>query len=195
MPAKKYIDDDDILKMLSADDEQAINALYSRHHKQIFNVINSIIHDTESSKDLVQDLFFAIWERRHTLQIKKPIVGYLCRSAVNRAINYKRDNKRHSMVHIELQHVLEKEAACGASENSIEINELRELIDSAILTMPSSSKVAFLLSREQHLTHQEIATELNITKKAVEKRISISIKHLQSVLHPYLKGLLMLLML
>lgn len=195
MPAKKYDNDDVLLNMLSSDDGQAINILYLKHHTRLFNVINNIIQDEESSKDLIQDLFCALWERRHTLQIKKPIIRYLIKSAVNRSYNFLRDSKRHTIVQIRNQDLFEKETVGKNPENPVEVRELKDLINSALLTMPSKSKVAFILSRKHSMTYNEIAAHLDISKKAVEKRMSKSIKHLQSSLGPYLKGLLMLIVL
>src|SRR5690606_12056428 len=125
MPANKNDNDDVILKMLAINNGQAINILYRRHHIQLFNIINNIVQDDEASKDLIQDLFTTLWERRHTLHIKKPIISYLAKSAVNRSYNFLRDSKPYARVQIDSPEIFEKIAIRKQSENTVELDELK----------------------------------------------------------------------
>ena len=187
MPAKIYNNDDLLLKMLAVNDPQAINVLYQNHHGHLFKIINRIVQDPEASKDIIQDLFFVLWERRHSLKITKPIKAYLIKSAINRALNFKRDSDRHKTIHLQGQETWEQLKISLPSNLPVDLEELKELVKLAILKLPPQSKVAFILSRKHSMSYQEIADHMEISMKAVEKHLSKALKHLRSALKPYLR--------
>lgn len=189
MPAKIIDNDDLLLKMLVTNDEQAINILYQQYHSHLLNIINGIIHDPERAKDIAQDLFVVLWERRHSLQITKPIKAYLIKAAIHRSLNFLRDNTRYQLFYE--QEKLDRLKSVHSSGASLELEELRKLIKSAILSLPPKGKTVFILSRKHNMTYEEIATHLDISKKAVEKHISKALKYLSKILKVYLKSLLL----
>lgn len=65
----KDADDDLLLKMLDS----------------LFHIVASLTHDTTVTRNILQDLFVNIWEKRRSLTIRKPIVNYLIKFPVEEA--------------------------------------------------------------------------------------------------------------
>lgn len=192
MAGKIYDSDDFILKMLASDDKQAINILYLKHHAHLFKITSGLTHDREAAKDILQDLFFTVWERRHQLKITKPIKAYLVKAAIHRSYNFIRDKSRHQTIPLQGHETWGQLKNGLPSSIPLELEELRNLIKSAIQGLPPKSKVAFILSRRHDMSYQEIAAHLEISKKTVEKHISKALKYLDKILKPYLKSILIL---
>lgn len=69
-------------------------------------------------------------------------------------------------------------------------NDIENIVNKALSTLPPKSKEVFLMSRSLNLTKEEIANTLGITKKGVEYHITKSLKCLRSALKDYLPSLL-----
>ena len=67
--------------------------------------------------------------------------------------------------------------------SQVEYNDLAERLGKIVDTFPEKRKNVFKLSREEHLSNQEIADKLKITKKTVENHISDSLKILREKLN------------
>ncbi|MDD4638355.1 MAG: sigma factor-like helix-turn-helix DNA-binding protein, partial [Bacteroidales bacterium] len=66
--------------------------------------------------------------------------------------------------------------------NNTEYNELAKQYSDALVSMPEKQRIAFLLSRNENLKYHEISQRLNISVKAVEKRVSGALEILRKKL-------------
>ena len=69
---------------------------------------------------------------------------------------------------------------------SIAYNELNELIEKEINSLPEKCKLVFTLSREENFSFKEIANELNISISTVEKHIVKALKILRTKLKDHI---------
>jgi RNA polymerase sigma-70 factor, ECF subfamily len=185
--------DDLILNLLEADDLRASSILYKCHYRAVYRYIKDFIHNDEDAKDLVQELFTAIWEKRHTLNLIKPLRSYLFSAAHNKAINHLRDQARKKRMLGEIVNRSGSGKIAPSADGEIEADELARIIKEAIALLPPKTRATFLMSRKQNMTYQEIARHLNVTDKAVEKNMSKALALLRKYLGSYLKVLVILL--
>lgn len=75
-------------------------------------------------------------------------------------------------------------------EDQIETDDLEKYIDQLIPLLPTRQREVFILSRKQQLKNKEIASQLNITEKAVERNITFAVKFLKKHLKLYVLFLL-----
>lgn len=139
----------------------------------------------EDSKEVVQEVFLKVWEKRNELPLDDELKSYLFRAVKNACIN----RLQHQMVADRYQAVLyflhsQEPGTDGYTE--IELGELQGHIDTAIAALPESCRNIFLLSRNQGLKYREIAEQLNISVKTVETQMSRALLKLKSQLHEYL---------
>ena len=180
---KKY-SDENIIDLLKNNKVQVINILYDLHYHTMVRIAFRVINDNEAAKDVVQELFLNVWVKRHQLSIKKPIASYLARSVINRCLNYLRDSpSTHSILSVQI-----KETDKNKGEELLEYNDLKRLVQLSINSLPPKCRLIFNLSRSEEMSHEEIASYLGISRKAIEKQITKALKHLRRDLKPYLSA-------
>ena len=89
----KQFSDEEILDLLKTDSELAIEVLFSMHYEYLCINVNLLIHDTQSSEDIVQEVFSEVWKKRQTINIKSSIKGSLRRAAINKTLNMIRSKR------------------------------------------------------------------------------------------------------
>ncbi len=181
--------DDLILKLLAADDAAACLLLYKCHSKAVYAYVKDFIPDHEAAKDIVQELFTAIWIKRHSLNLVPPLRKYLFRAAHNKAINYDRDSRTRHRLMGEIVNRSGHGRIAPAADSGLEARELEEQIKKALARLPIHARKTFLMSRKQGMTYKEIADHFNVTEKAVEKNMSKALNLLRQYLGIYIKML------
>lgn len=158
--------------------DRALESVFRAEYANLCRTAYRLVGKHEVSEDLVQDAFMELWKRRESLDFHISVNAYLRRAVTNRSLNYLRDNRR-------LVPMPDNPAAFGGSTNSnpAEISELRELIVKTIDGLPEKCREAFILSRYEAFSYKEIAEQLNISVKTVEKHIAKGLLTLRNVLH------------
>jgi len=161
--------------------KQAIEELFERYHAELCKVVFRILKDESLAEDIVQDVFYELWKKRDRLGVQTSFRAYLKRASINKSLNYIRDNK----IKFEGD---EQYAFIESKENlaqNIEGKNLKEIIDKEIDKLPPKCRMAFTLSRYEDMSYKEIAVEMGISIKTVEKHISKALKILNETLRPY----------
>jgi RNA polymerase sigma-70 factor (ECF subfamily) len=155
--------------------------LFREQFSTLCNLAASIVKDSDEAKDIVQQVFIKLWQKRGELNIRGPLAPYLCRAVINTA--YNSSNKSNKTVyldnHPELSNVPEADLDLAQRKENIETE-----VKKAIEALPPVCRNVFSMSRYTTLTNKEIASELNISVKAVEKHISKAYKTLRETLKP-----------
>lgn len=148
-----------------------------------------MLKSKSEAEDVVEDLFVRILENRKTIRIESSVKSYFIRSVHNRCL----DLIAHQKVKIshELYH-LNRMTEDDFHEYPLIDNELKQQIDRAIRSLPEGIREAFILSRFEGLSYQQIATHENISVKTVEYRISKALGILRKELGDYLVLLIFL---
>lgn len=192
MPGRIKDNDDLIISLLKANDAMASALLYQTHYHAIYYNVRRFIRDPDQAKDITQELFINVWEKRSVLSITKPIRKYLLSAAHNRVINFNRDAERNSKLRNEVADRSSLGRIVNSADVEYEANELKQIIKDAINLLPEKLRSTFMMSRYLGMTYKEMALHLKVSDKAVEKRMTSALKLLRILLAPYLKILLVL---
>jgi len=159
--------------------------LFKEHYISLLGYCNSYIKDEFVAKDIVQDSFKALWEKR-TIWCSNSNVKYILFTIVrNNSINYLKHKKvefkyasdyRKDYIHAELNL---KAIEYDGSDYLI-AKEVNTCIESAIEELPDRCKQVLELSRKREMKNKEIAEELTISVKTVETQMTKALKHLRS---------------
>ncbi|WP_017729727.1 RNA polymerase sigma-70 factor [Nafulsella turpanensis] len=186
----EWLDDEDfLLRRLSSGDAQAIDFLFKKYYAEMLRLSYTVLKNREAGKDIIQDIFIAIWEKRASLHFSKPIKAYLFRAVINRSLNYLRDQGKTKMLPLEKMEAGRHASSAGLSSEKLEEKELEQFILRLIHRLPPQCRVAFELSRHQQMSNKEIAAYMDISVKAVEKHMARALKQLRKGLEAYLKRL------
>lgn len=163
----------------------ALEELFKSHYKPLRAYAFRFVNNKEIAEDLVQDVFFELWSRRDHIHFddKSAVKSYLFKSVYNRSINLLNSGILHAMSIEDTNESLIIENYISRytqnQEHSLLLKELEVEISSYIETLPPQCKKVFILSRTHGFKNKEIADQLNISVKAVEKQISKALSGLK----------------
>ncbi|MBN4073152.1 RNA polymerase sigma-70 factor [Crocinitomix catalasitica] len=161
-----------------------IESNFREHHQRLANVAYNITRDKDAAKDVVQDVFLKIWQRKNSFEKDFFSSGYLYKSVVNTSLNFLEKNKKTVKIQSSVSHRIASTEELPDSK--IVGKELEKEVDLAIDNLPPKCKTIFVLSRFEGLKYNEIAQQLEISPKTVENQMSIALKKLHTQLRPYL---------
>ena len=182
--------DQEILDLLKKDSEKAIDILFRQHYSFLCRSVYKILPDENLVEDLSQEVFYELWRKRAKLQIKTSLKAYLRRAAINKALNFIRDQKIKFNETENDRPIISKRTTVN---QQLEAEELQEIIDQAIDQLPERYRTVFVLSRIEEMSYNEIAEQLGISVKTVENQISKALKQLRLSLADYLNLIILLL--
>ncbi|MEM6316037.1 MAG: RNA polymerase sigma-70 factor [Bacteroidota bacterium] len=175
--------DEELLTQLTQNGEAAIDLIFRKYYTFLCRSVYRIIPDTQITEDLAQDVFYELWKKREKININTSLRAYLKRAALNKALNYIRDQK------IDFRNAPPKEDLASKSNSVLQnlaADNLQAQIDAAIDSLPEKCRLVFVLSRYEEMTYQQIADQLNISIKTVENQISKALKNLRKALSEHL---------
>lgn len=168
---------------LKAGDENALEKIFHQYYRYLVVTAYHYLKDDGMAKDLVQDVFFKIWEKRSTLNIDQSLKAFLRRSVINRCIDELR-KKRIQWDLIEESPAMEMSGSQDG-QSAMETTELKKVVQDAIATLPDRCRLIFMMSRTDEMSHQEISDALDISKKTIENQITKAIKVIRIAVRDY----------
>ncbi|MEG2100892.1 RNA polymerase sigma-70 factor [Flavobacterium sp. FlaQc-28] len=159
-----------LIDRLRNGDETALTELYNKFWQSLFMSSYNVLKDRELCEDIIQDIFMNIWHNREKLEIHISLKGYMYACARYQVFNHIRKNK--DKIHVELFDDLEKRFQYTTPETQLMHDELVYHINSIVENLPEKCQLVYKLSREEQLSHKEIAERLNISTKTVENHIT-----------------------
>lgn len=174
------------LQTFSHDD---FETLFKKEFKGLCFFSMKYVKDLDAARNIVQDAFITLWEKRESLDMDKSVKSYLATIIYSRSLNYLRDNKKFDKDLLACEGlVIEGE---DHADSRILSSELRHNIDSAIAELPEKCREVFMLSRFEHKKYHEIAEILGISVKTVEAQMSKALQHLRMRLAPFMFWLIL----
>lgn len=184
-PSQDGQDNTFLIRLKEEDEEKFMEHIFRSFYAPLCKTVYNITHDTEATEDIVQDVFMKIWRRKDQLDLRQSIKSYLFRSSVNTALNYLEKNRRNTSMG---EHDADNLGySSNNTEDELRYQEVSQRIDHAVQALPPKCRTVFALSRYEELSYAEIADQLSISVKAVEKHMGKALKlmreHLQSFIN------------
>jgi RNA polymerase sigma-70 factor (family 1) len=167
--------DTELISLLRSGDRLAYTEIYDRYALVLLGHAYNKTRDREEAKDVVHEVFATLWAKREALQIDY-LAGYLFRSVRNIILN----QIAHMAVRDKFILSMEQFAASNeTSDRLVREKQLSAIIEREIAALPPKMRQVFILSRNQHLSHKEIAEMLCISEQTVSKHVTNAIKILR----------------
>ncbi len=165
--------------LIQKDDRVAFYHIYERYSKRLYGFVLRYIKQKEDAEEIVQEVFVKIWESRNKIDAYSSFESFLFTIAYNTTISLlrKRSNEKK---YLEYLKSLQQSANSPDLIDEIQFNELNDRVQSLLNELTPRQKEIFKLSREEGLTHDEIARKLDISVNTVKKHMSNTLALLKS---------------
>lgn len=176
------LSDNEILTRIKKGDEKAFEALYKSFFSMLCMFSYRYVKKTEIAEEIVQDVFFHIWEKRNQFELTTSFKSYLYKSVHNNSLKHLRHQK--------IVLAYENSTTFSGSEkvtgqNFLEESEVYQILHGVIDDLPERTRDIFQLNRFKGLKYQQIADHLQISVKTVEAHMSNVLKILRTRLKDY----------
>lgn len=171
-------EDIQLIERIKAGDQKGFDALFRKYYKYLVVTAYQYVKDDHQAKDMVQEIFCDVWQRRTDVVIENP-KAYLRRAVVNKCLANIRKN---SKISYEDEMVTFDNSSRKFVDEEIDFNDANQLIKKVVESLPTRCKEIFKLSRFEQLSHKEIAERLDISVKTIENQMTKALKILRKEL-------------
>lgn len=148
--------------------------VFKSHFKNLHAYACTIIKDDVMAEEMVQNVFYKIWERKAHLTIQTSLTAYLYRAVYHESLNY--------IKHLKVKTAYQSYATARMNEQSdnaekkVLLGELEERLRTALQELPEQCRTIFQMSRFEELKYQEIADRLGLSIKTVENQMGKALR-------------------
>ena len=151
--------------------------IYDAHFDDLRRYLIYRSGDQDLSKDIAQNIFMKVWTKKIEIASGN-IKSLLFKMATDEFISHIR-KKKVEKEYIESVNL----RLIRVPDNDDDLLEKKVLFQKALNQLPEKQKTALLMNKMQGLTYKEIAEVLNLSQKAIEKRIGLALKALKQNLN------------
>jgi RNA polymerase sigma-70 factor (ECF subfamily) len=168
-----------LFEKIAKGDEGAFREIFEQYGPVLYPFVFGIVKNEAMARDIIQEVFLRIWLKKGGLsEIENPS-SWIYRIASNLALTHFRRQRLETKVLQSIQGQYRDEGDPDPVTESFSLKELQELIGKAAALLPSQRQKIFKMSRDQGLSRQEIAGQLNISENTVKNQLRLSLKFIQ----------------
>lgn len=157
-------------------DPEAFETVFKLTHPRLLSYCKLFIANNAQAEDLVQECFVQLWQKRNSIAPSQSVESFLFVMLKHRCLNFLRDNPLFvlkdditSVKDTDLQQLFEIDFT-GTENKTIE-EELLDALKEEIDKLPEKRRLVFIKSKIEGLKNKEIAAQLGISIKTVEKHL------------------------
>lgn len=167
-------DDEKLMQQVKAGNMFAFDALYMKYSKRLYKFVFSILKSQEDSKNIVQEGFLQLWEKRSSVKKDVSVKSFIFTIAYHSAVAVLREKAKESKYLDYLKTLQHPEEEPEDIEQ--QYTDMVRQVEVIINSLPARQKEIYLLNKVQKLKYKEIAERLNISVNTVETLMSRSLK-------------------
>ncbi len=180
------VDANSLLREISvSDDKRAFETLFDLYYPALCIYAKRFIGNRATREDIVQDVFYTLWEKRKLIDITTSAKSYLLAILKNVSLNHLR--KQGCMdEYAEMQRIRTESDPREHPYDLYTLSELEALLERALEKLPDEYRIAFVMSRLELKKTSEIAEVLGVSTRTVERYRDRALHILQYELRDYL---------
>ena len=170
--------------MINPLNDKSFEILFREYFRPLVYFAFQFVKDKDNAEDIVQEVFVSVYERKEMIAIESSGINYLYTSVRNRCVDYIRSKKLH------VEKSKKVRDAFGSNQDDplekVAMIEFEHKYVQALESLSPKCRKVFKLSRMEGKNNSEIAADLNLSKRTVEKHISLALRILRKKLKIYL---------
>lgn len=179
------------ISLSNADGAAVFEQIFKSHFRRLHAYACTILRDEATAEEMVQNVFYKLWEKKEQLEVQQSITAYLYRAVYHESLNHLKHTKVKAAHHAYTMHTSTEEH--NPSERT-GLKELQQRLDIALKELPEQCRAIFQMSRFEELKYREIADRLDISVKTVENQMGKALRILREQLAEYLPIILLTLL-
>jgi len=161
-------------------DEQAYEELFHYFYPSLYQFALSFVKTGQLAEEVVSDVFIRIWQKRSALTRIHDLKLYLFISTKNTALNYLRQQKRHTLLPDDYR--VQLRSVYFDPEELLITAEMVSRIQQAINQLPPRCQLIFKLIKDDGLKYKEVAELLNLSLKTIENQMTLALRKIGSAI-------------
>ncbi|HSC36337.1 MAG TPA: RNA polymerase sigma-70 factor [Chitinophagaceae bacterium] len=173
-----------LLARIAEGDEAALKTIFECYRGKVYRYIYRITKSREEAEEIVMDVFLKIWLNREMASEIDHFDAFLFRVAQNKAIDFLRLVARRPALHKLVWEEIQL-AADNTTDSGISAREYETKIHQAIARLSPQRQLVYQLSREQGLSHDQIAVHLKLSKNTIKNHMVESMRFIKGYLNAH----------
>ncbi|MFA7472369.1 MAG: RNA polymerase sigma-70 factor [Spirosomataceae bacterium] len=168
---------DDTLQRLSKGDEDAFRLIYDRYLKVVYHTAFRYLHREELAQDIAQEVFYTLWSKRERFTQVRSLESYLI-------------SMTHHQVYAQFRKWATESRSCQIyaeeidwvtrdTDHIIRTQQSEAIIQELVDKLPAQQKLVYKMSRNEGMTHEAIARELNLSQGTVKNHLVRALQFLR----------------
>lgn len=170
--------------LLAKRDATTFEQMFKTYFKQLHAYAFTMLRNEADAEEMVQQVFFKLWERNEPLSFSGSAGAYLYRAVHNESLNFIKHRKIKSNHQLHVAYTMKNDVEHPVKK--VLAGELEKRIHAALEELPEQCRSIFQLSRFEELKYREIAQQLGISVKTVENQMGKALKLLRLKLADFL---------
>lgn len=171
-------EDIELLKKLREGDQLAFAQIYNLYRSKIYLYACNLCKSAETAEEVVQEVFIRIWQKKEQINPELNFDAYIRKITLNHVLNHLKKIARDKVLQEEVLNYMD--AIRHSTDDSLLEKELLKTYDEAIALLPAQKKLIYQMSRNEEMTHEQIAERLNISKNTVKNHMVVATKFIRS---------------
>lgn len=170
MPINQTYDEKELLRRAAGGDISAYETLYTLYLPKLYHYIYRFTSASEEdTKDICQEIFIRLWDKKELLYSVESFDSYLKRSGRNALLDF----LKHSQFKERLHHIYStsREKHAEDVEDNLQLMEYNRLAKEAISRLPEKQRRIFLLRTQEDMSLDDISALLKLSKSRVKQHI------------------------
>ncbi|HVI46341.1 MAG TPA: RNA polymerase sigma-70 factor [Chitinophaga sp.] len=172
-----------MLESIANGDENAYTTVYLHYGGLIYDAAMVYLQNNTQAKEIVQEVFYKIWEKREGLRNVRKLQDYLFIIARNCIF----DHLRKKAVEVSAYEILHQIQPIDVdnTDHRVRDRQFGQLLQSAIDNLPPQRRRIYQLAKEQGHSYHEIALQLGISAFTVKNQMAQALQYIRSYIHEH----------
>jgi RNA polymerase sigma-70 factor (family 1) len=180
LPDCSLYDEKVLLAEIATGDEQAFKKLFDLYKERFYSVTLKMTRSDEVAEDIVQDVFMNIWNKRERLADINNPSSYFFTAVYRRIYHHYRKIAQEKKL---LQVAPSIKESVNTTDEMVLAHESNKLISQAISKLPPQQQRVFKLSKQEGLSREDVARQLQISPNTVKNHLADALKFIRTFLH------------
>jgi len=179
MNRNSTIDDLELFHQFALGREDAFRSIFETYFPLLVSYVFRITHTQHTAEEITQEAFLRFWQKRSTFSDTSELKAWLYKVAANLAFDHLKREAYHNRL---VGHYSRQSLATDDTEQWLNLRESKTAVEAAVSALPDQQKLIYRLSREEGLSHQEIAERLNLSPNTVKNHMVKALQTLRNQL-------------